>query len=114
MTQPAATQWITLCDRTDLIPFSGVAAKWEQQQVALFYLPDFENEVYALSNNDPFSRANVLARGLVGDLQGEPCVASPLYKQHFSLRTGACLEDSSVQVTRWPARIREGRVEIGL
>lgn len=27
MTQPAATQWITLCDGTDEIPFSGAACK---------------------------------------------------------------------------------------
>ena len=33
------------------------------------------------------ARANVLSRGLVGDLQGERVVASPIYKHHFSLRT---------------------------
>jgi nitrite reductase (NADH) small subunit len=29
-------------------------------------------------------------------------VASPLYKHHFSLRTGRCLEDESVGVKVYP------------
>lgn len=74
--------------------------------MALFYLLGFENEVYALSNNDSFSCVNVLVRGLVWPPR---CTNSA-----FSMRTGAFVENSSVQVTRWPARIREGRVKIGL
>jgi nitrite reductase (NADH) large subunit len=30
-----------------------------------------EKRVYALSNKDPFSQANVMSRGIIGDLQGE-------------------------------------------
>ena len=51
-----------------------------------------------MGNLDPFSRANVLSRGIVGDLKGELVVASPVYKQHFSLRTGQCVEDPDVRV----------------
>ncbi len=40
--------------------------------------------MYALDNFDPASsRANVLSRGLTGDLQNERVVASPIYKNHF-------------------------------
>ncbi len=46
-----------------------------------------------MSNQDPFSQAFVMSRGIIGDLQGERVVASPIYKQHFSLATGRCLED---------------------
>ena len=42
-------------------------------------------QVYALDNFDPHSGANVLSRGIVGDLSGELVVASPVYKHHFSL-----------------------------
>ena len=40
----------------------------------------------------------MLSRGIVGDLNGELVVASPVYKQHFSLLDGRCIEDASVSV----------------
>lgn len=112
MTANPNTEWKKLCSKNDLVPNSGVAALHEDNQVALFYIPGYENEVYAISNHDPFSGANVLARGLIGDLQGEVMVASPLYKQHFSLKSGACLEDEDVSVPVWPVRLQGDDVEI--
>jgi nitrite reductase (NADH) small subunit len=41
----------------------------------------------------------VLSRGIVGDLKGEVVVASPVYKQHFNLASGQCLEDPAVSVS---------------
>jgi nitrite reductase/ring-hydroxylating ferredoxin subunit len=40
-------------------------------------------------------------------------VASPLFKQHFSLADGTCVEDPDVAVTTYPVRVSEGTVEIG-
>jgi nitrite reductase (NADH) small subunit len=94
-----------------LQPNSGVCALVEGQQVAIFYMPK-ENAVYALHNYDPIGKANVLSRGMIGDIKGEPVVASPLYKQHFSLKTGLCLEDEQVVVPVYPIRFHNGRVEI--
>jgi len=31
-------------------------------------------------------------------------VASPIYKQHFRLEDGHCLEDETVQLRTWPLR----------
>ncbi len=108
--------WQALCTRADLVPFSGVAAWIETAegpaQVALFYLPGLEQELYALEHRDPFSGANVIARGIVGDLQGQPVVASPLYKQHFRLTDGQCLEDDAVKLRTWPVRFDGERVLI--
>ena len=83
--------WQMICAREDLVPGSGVCALVEGEQVALFYLPGEEQEVYALSNRDPIGDANVLSRGVIGDISGRLVVASPLYKQHFDLVTGQCL-----------------------
>jgi nitrite reductase (NADH) small subunit len=47
----------------------------------------------------------VLSRGIVGDLRGELVVASPVYKQHFSLVSGRCLEDPAVRVAVFPVRL---------
>ncbi len=112
MTANPNTEWKKLCSKSDLIPNSGVAALYNGTQVALFYIPGYEGEVFAIGNNDPFSGANVLARGLIGDLQGEPMVASPLYKQHFSLNSGECMEDEEVSVPVWPVRLEGDHVEI--
>ena len=83
-----------VCRLEDIVPTRGVCALVGGEQVAVFRVDD---EVYAIGNRDPFSGANVLSRGIVGDLNGELVVASPVYKQHFSLRTGRCIEDASVQ-----------------
>ena len=63
-----------------------------------------------LSNKDPFSQANVMSRGIIGDLQGERVIASPIYKQHFSLATGRCLEDKDQKLAVYPSKIVDGRV----
>ncbi len=96
-----------VCRLEDIVPETGVAALVGGEQVAVFRVGQ---DVYAIGNRDPFSRANVLSRGIVGDLKGELVVASPVYKQHFSLATGRCLEDDSVAVPVYPARVEEGFV----
>ncbi|MFT7220491.1 MAG: nitrite reductase (NADH) small subunit [Candidatus Azotimanducaceae bacterium] len=110
---------ITVCSLNDLVEGSGVAAKIEQNQIALFYLPadalsTNSPQVFALNNYDPIGKANVLARGIVGDVGGEPVVASPLYKQHFSLITGCCIEQPDVSVKTYKVEIFDDLVQIWL
>ena len=107
------SQWVDVCSVDYLIPNSGVCALVDQQQVAIFYMPEDE-AVYAINNYDPFSNINVLSRGLIGDINGEPMVSSPIYKQHFSLKTGVCLDDETVKVEAYAIRIESGRVEVNL
>ena len=101
-------EWIAVCKLTDIVPDTGVCALVHGRQVAVFRLGD--DRVYAIGNLDPFSKANVLSRGIVGDLKGELVVASPVYKQHFSLITGQCLEDADVRVAVFPARVADGAI----
>ncbi|WP_394752773.1 nitrite reductase small subunit NirD [Crenothrix sp.] len=103
--------WKDVCSSDDLQPDSGVCVLVAGQQVALFYMPK-EAVVYAIGNYDPIGKANVLSRGIIGDVKGEPVVASPLYKQHFSLISGVCVEDEQIAVPVYPVRIQNGRVEI--
>jgi len=100
-------EWVAVCRLEDIVPNTGVCALVGRRQVAVFRLDD--DSLYALDNHDPISRANVLSRGIVGDLKGELVVASPVYKQHFSLISGQCLEDPGVRVPVYPARL-EGDV----
>ena len=110
--------WQPLSTRADLVEYSGVAAWLETEegpaQVALFYVPGYETELFAVDNHDPLGKANVIARGIVGDVRGEPVVASPLYKQHFRLADGVCLEDAAVRLRRWPVRFDGDRVTIAI
>ena len=99
-----------LCRIADLVAWSGVVALHQGHQIALFYLPQGRDrhsaaEIFALDNHDPFSGANVIGRGIVGDKEGEPVVASPIYKQHFRLSDGICLEDPAQRLTVWPVRL---------
>ena len=104
--------WINVCDLEDLIENIGVCALIDDTQVAIFRLSGCE-EIYAIDNHDPFSDANVLSRGVVGDLKGQSVVASPIYKQHFNLQTGQCLEDESIKLRTFPVRIQNGIVQVG-
>ena len=83
-------QWVAICALDRLTPERGVAALVDGRAVAVFRLSS--GELYAVDDRDPCSGASVLSRGLVGDVDGTPTVASPLYKQRFDLRTGACLD----------------------
>ena len=104
--------WQAVCSRHDLVAQSGVVVWFEGRQVALFYLPEQDTPVFAIDNHDPKSGANVIGRGLVGHLNGELVVAAPLYKQHFSLSDGRCLEDSQQVLQVWPVRLCGEQVEI--
>lgn len=104
-------QWIDVCSIDDLQPDSGVCALVNNRQVAIFYMPK-DQALYAIDNFDPFGKINVLSRGMIGDLNGVPMVASPLYKQHFNLKSGICFEDDAVKVETYPIRLENGRVEI--
>ncbi|WP_211481008.1 nitrite reductase small subunit NirD [Alteromonas confluentis] len=108
-------QWHDICEESDLVKNSGVCALIDEQQVAIFTLKNKDGiTVYAVSNWDPIGKANVMYRGIVGSLGGEPVVASPLYKEHYSLVTGRCLENDEVSLSAYDVRIDDGRVLVAL
>lgn len=109
MSKNPESSWRTICDVADIAPNTGVAALVDGQHVAVF---NFKGEIYSLGNHDPYSGANVLSRGILGDAGGRPKVASPLFKQAFCLETGVSLDDESVRVPAHPSRVVDGRVEI--
>ena len=108
----ARTTWDCVCKVEDLVPESGVAVWTKDGPVAVFYLPHRLPALFAISHTDPFSGSNVLARGITGDIKGEPVVASPLYKQHFSLITGQCLEDETVKIKTYPVLLDGDQIRL--
>lgn len=105
-----------ICEVNDLVKNSGICAlvtvAGAAQQVAIFHLPETDKQVYAIGNWDPLGNANVLSRGMVGNIGEELVVASPLYKQHFSLESGACIEEEGVSVPTFDVTLEDDAVYI--
>jgi nitrite reductase (NADH) small subunit len=112
--RPAALEqgWVAACRFDDLLPERGVAALVDGRQVAL--VRTFDDAVHAVGNQDPFTGAFVLSRGIVGSRGDRATLASPLHKQAFDLRTGVCLDDEAVSVPVYRTRVSDGVVEISL
>ena len=114
-TQPSAPTapgegWTDVCAVDDIVPDTGVAAWVDGHQIAVFRLAD--GQVLAIDHHDPLAGANVLARGIVGDADGQAVVASPLHKQRYVLTTGVCL-DADVAVATHPVRVGgDGRIAV--
>jgi nitrite reductase (NADH) small subunit len=106
-------RWEPVCALGDILPDTGVCAEIDGTQIALVRVGEGPH-VFAISNFDPFSKAFVISRGIVGDRAGLPKIASPIYKQSFDLRTGECLEDPSVRLPTWRVRVVGERVEVEL
>lgn len=100
-----------ICALSDLITDAGIPALLDGKAIALFYVNE---QVYALSNYDPIGQANVMSRGMVGSIKGELVVASPLYKEHYSLVSGKCLEKPEVALTVYVAKVEDGAVWVGI
>ncbi len=111
---PLNAEPVAVFQRSELQENGGVCVLINDVQVAVFYLPTETPPIYTLHNWDPLGKANVLYRGIVGDLNGELVVASPLYKQHFSLGTGRCLEDDSVRVPLYKSHLEGDTVVVTL
>jgi len=103
--------WIAVCTLADIVPNTGVCALINGTQVAVFHVrAASSSQVFAIGNYDPNAEASVLSRGLIGSLGERIVVASPIYKQHFDLQTGECLEAPEHSVNAYPARIDDGQV----
>ena len=107
-----AKEWRDVCAVDDVFPGTGVAALIDGEQIAIVRTRD--GLFAALSNFDPFSNAFVIARGIVGDRAGVAKIASPIYKQNFSLQTGECLDDPSVRLAVFPIRVLAGRIQVSV
>ena len=102
--------WSQVMEFDALEPELGVPALVRGKSVAVFRTDD--GDVYALSNYDPVTGAPVMARGIVGTIGDVPVVSSPMYKQHFDLRSGRCLEDESLSLEPYAVRVADGVVQV--
>jgi nitrite reductase (NADH) small subunit len=107
----ATEEWQPVCRLVELEVERGATALVHGQAVAVFRTPD--DQVHVLGNHDPFAKASVLARGIVGSRDGVPFVGSPAHGHAFDLRSGRCLDDEHVSVPVYDVRVIEGIVLVG-
>ena len=104
--------WTDICAVDDILPSTGVCALVADRHVAVFRTGS--DQFFAIDNVDPKSGASVLSRGLIGNLGERVVVASPLYKNHFDLRTGECLEAPEHSVQTHGVRSEGGRISVAV
>lgn len=100
--------WHAVCALESILVGTGVGALVDDVPVAV--LRPAEDLLFALGNVDPFSGASVLSRGILGDIGGELVIASPVYKQHFRLADGVCIEDRGMKIPVFPVAVADGEV----
>lgn len=108
------TTWKAVCSVDDIVPNTGICALMKGRHVAVFHVKAGEERLFAIDNYDPNAQASVLSRGLVGNLGERIVVASPIYKHHFDLQSGECLEAPENSVTAYPVRIENRTVWVGI
>ena len=106
-----AGMWQPVCRVVELEVERGATALVHGQALAIFRTQD--DEIYALGNHDPFAKASVIARGIVGVRGGVPFVASPAHRHAFDLRSGRCLDDEHVSIPAYDVRVVEGVIQVG-
>lgn len=112
----------TICRIDQLTPDLGVAGLLENnEQIALFKLStvystadsadaDSDESLYAVSNIDPYTNTGVISRGIVGEVDGRPTIASPLLKQRFFLDTGESLQEDDKTLKTYKVRVEDDSV----
>lgn len=102
--------WNPVCSLDDIVPNTGICALVNDRHVAVFHVKDKEGKLFAIDNYDPNANASVLSRGLIGSLGQRVVVASPIYKHHFCLESGECLEAPHNSVKAYPVRVEDRMV----
>lgn len=106
--------WNAVCSLDDIAPNTGICALINERQVAVFHVAGESSQLFAIDNYDPNAMASVLSRGLIGSLGMRIVVASPIYKHHFDLQSGECLEAPENSVSAYAVRVENRVVHVAM
>lgn len=111
---PDSTLWSAVCAIEEIVPNTGICALIKNRHVAVFHLKGEDERLFAIDNIDPNTQASVLSRGMLGNLGGRIVVASPMYKHHFDLQSGECIEVPENSVNAYAVRVEEQTVWVAV
>src|SRR5699024_3810392 len=94
-------RWIKAAKTEDFPTNGGACVKIEDMQIAVFNFSR-RSEWFACQNLCPHKLEMVLARGMLGEADGEPKVACPFHKKSFSLCSGENMEEEDYSITVYP------------
>ena len=100
----SSKDWVDVCPVERVAYDRGIAALVDGIAVAVFRLAGSRGGAdlwFAVDHIEPVTAAPVMARGLVGSAGTVPTVASPLYKERYSLETGECLDNPALRLRTW-------------
>jgi nitrite reductase (NADH) large subunit len=106
-------EWVEAGSIDDFPREGGRTVTYGRAKIAIFRLESTDNW-YATQAVCPHRGDEVIGRGIVGDLKGEPKVACPLHKKTFSLRTGENLEGENFRLSVFRVEVRNHRVFVEL
>jgi nitrite reductase (NADH) small subunit len=112
-TQENVSKWFKAARVEDFPKNGGACVKYKDKQIAVFNFTR-RGEWFACQNMCPHKKEMALARGMIGETDGEPKVACPFHKRAFSLCTGENINGDEEPVTTYPVKIEDGYVYVGL
>jgi NAD(P)H-dependent nitrite reductase large subunit/NAD(P)H-dependent nitrite reductase small subunit len=105
--------WVLAGSVSDFPVDGGSTIKHGESQIAVFNFAS-RGEWYASQNMCPHRKAFVLARGIMGDKDGEAKVACPLHKKTFSLSDGRSLQGEEYKIRTFPVKVVDDQVYVKL
>ena len=92
----------------------GNCVQIDGKQIAVFYLPNTEQQWFSVDNFNPQNQRMVLSRGITGDQDGTPIIICPLHKYRYSLLDGSCLTDESYSISTYKVIVEGEEVYLEL
>jgi nitrite reductase (NADH) small subunit len=104
--------WIRVANENEFEANLGECVLVDGHQIAV--LNTNRSHWYAVENCCTHTGQPVLARGIIGDTNGEPKISCPLHKRAFSLVSGKCLNDDIAPVRIFPVKRESDGIYISL
>lgn len=99
------SKWVRLVSISRCQPGGGTFVEHAGKELGVFLLGT--EQVFVIDNACPHAGGNLSA----GDVM-EGVVTCPWHQWQFDLVTGICVDSAAARVHKYPARIRDGWVEI--
>ena len=108
------TNWIMVGKTTEIPEDAGMGVKIGDKQYAIFNFSSI-GKWFATQNMCPHKKEMAISRGIIGNSGEIPKVACAMHKNIFSLETGKCLSNESLEsIQVYPVKLEGEDIFLGL